>query len=48
MDNLEAFQTLLEIILLILSLASQSPILGIIAAMGIFILILTNQDVNNE
>ena len=35
MDNLEAFQTFLEVITLILTISSQYPLLGIISALVI-------------
>ena len=41
MDNLEAFQTLLEIIVLILTISLQYPSLGIIAVVAILFLLLT-------
>jgi len=40
MENLEAFQTLLEIVTLILTISTEFPLLGILAAIGGLILLL--------
>lgn len=40
MDNLDSFQTLLEIFGLILTISTQSPILGIAAAIAAIFLVL--------
>lgn len=47
MDNLESFQTLLEILGLILTLSTQSPILGIAATLAAIFLLL-REDNNDE
>lgn len=44
MDNLDDFQTLLEILGIILTLSTQSPILGIAAAIAALFLILREND----
>ncbi|NET03699.1 MAG: hypothetical protein F6K16_02965 [Symploca sp. SIO2B6] len=43
-NNLENFQTLLEILLLVLTLSSQSPWLGIAAAIGALLYLFINDD----
>ena len=44
MDNLDSFQTLLEILGLILTLSTQSPILGIAAAVAAIFLLLREEN----
>lgn len=48
MNDIETFKILIEIISLVLSLSIQSPILGIIAGIGILLLLLVSEDKNNS
>jgi hypothetical protein len=48
MDNLETFQTLLEIALLILTVSSQSPWLGIAAAIGALLCLFVDDESDEE
>ncbi|MBE9118773.1 hypothetical protein IQ249_23065 [Lusitaniella coriacea LEGE 07157] len=47
MDNLESFQTLLEVMVLILTLFGQSPWLGIAAAVGVLVWLLVDDELGN-
>ncbi|NEO15131.1 MULTISPECIES: hypothetical protein [unclassified Moorena] len=44
MNNLESFQTLLEIVLLVLTLSTESPLLGIAAAICALLYLLIDSD----
>jgi hypothetical protein len=48
MDNLDQFHILLEIIVLVLTLSTQSPLLGIGAAIGFIIFLLSEEDRDND
>jgi len=45
MDNLKSFHTLLELVILILTLSSQSPWLGVIAIVGALLCLFIDDDV---
>lgn len=47
MENLDSFQSLLEILVLVLTLSTQSPLLAIAAAIGAICLLL-NEDGNDD
>ncbi|NEO71023.1 hypothetical protein [Moorena sp. SIO3H5] len=49
MNNLESFQTLLEIVLLVLTLSTESPLLGIAAAIcALLYLLIDSDDSDND
>ncbi|NES17445.1 MAG: hypothetical protein F6K41_00310 [Symploca sp. SIO3E6] len=44
MNNLESLQNLLELLLLLVTLSSQSPWLGIVAAVGVLWCLFIDED----